>query len=87
MSVHADTVTLRTRYNLTVSEAFILSVLLREYQAGEIDFKTRAIRQHIYMLRAKLEGEYGLGTIVSMGMGFYAIPDFFKEAIKNDLGV
>ena len=86
MSVHADTTKLCSLFGLTASEGFILSVLLREYQAGEIDFQTKAIRQHIYRLREKLEERYGSGTIISMGMGFYAIPDHKKSSMREDIG-
>ena len=79
-----------SKFKLSTREAMILSILLREYQAGKEDFETNAVRQHIFNIRKKLSrhitGDTITGDIIiSMGMGFYAIPDSFKEAIQNHI--
>lgn len=90
VSIDADVITLKVVFNLSLSEATILKTLLREYQAGQDDFHTKAIRQHIYILRRKLGlalkwRPYEGDLIVSMGQGFYAIPDEIKLIIKGRL--
>ena len=82
LSVIIDRLALKSSLGLSIGEASILSILLREYQAA--DFPVRAVRQHIHNLRRKLSERYGSDAIVSVGMGFYAISDITKAAIKTD---
>ena len=82
LSVDIDRLVLKQALSLSLSEAIILSLLLKEYQVN--DFPVRAVRQHIHNLRKKLEERYGNSTIISMGMGFYLISDAIKASIQND---
>ena len=83
LSVKIDRLALKVALGLSLSEAIMLETLLREYQSS--DFPVKAVRQHIHNLRRKLEGRYGLGSVVSMGVGFYAIPDNIKAGIQADM--
>jgi hypothetical protein len=82
LSVDIDRLVLKSALRLSLSEAVILSLLLREYQAGT--FPVKAVRQHIHNIRKKLAARYGMDTISSVGMGFYAIPEAVKASIKQD---
>jgi hypothetical protein len=80
-SINVDVALLITKLNLSPREAYVLSILLQEYQSN---FDIPAIRQHIYCLRNKLK-MFGENVIASMGMGFYAIPDDIKEIIQSHI--
>ena len=83
ISVNADLVTLMTIFGLSPAEADVLCVLLREYKACATDFRGRATRIHIRKVRQKLQPYCGANSILSLGMGYYLIPDPMKTTIKN----
>ena len=85
VSVSIDEVTLRSKLKLSPRSTFILSLLLREYQAHWLEFHTSAYRQHLFVLRRALEKAIGDKCIVSQGMGVYSIPDYIKEIIRDHI--
>jgi hypothetical protein len=83
LSVDIDVVKIKSKLKLSPQAAFILSLLLREYQAHITEFDSVASRQHVHTIRKLLHGRFGDRVIVSMGMGMYAIPDDVKQAIQK----
>lgn len=83
VSVDTDMLTLKTKFGLSPCQAFILMLLLKEYQVHANKFNTEATRQQIYKVRDALRGQFGNDTIISVGLGFYAIPDEIKTAIQE----
>jgi hypothetical protein len=85
VSVDTDVLTLKTKLRLSPAGAYILMLLLREYQVHINKFNTEAARQQIYSVRNALRGKFGDDVIVSIGLGFYAVPDNVKKAIQEFL--
>jgi hypothetical protein len=83
LSVNIDMVLIKSKLKLSPQAAFILSLLLREYQAHITEFDSTAYRQHVHTIRKLLYKRFGDRVIVSMGMGMYAIPDDIKLAIQK----
>jgi hypothetical protein len=83
VSIDIDEATLKSKLKLSPRSAFILSLLLREYQAHWLDFHTSAYRQHLFVLRRALEKMFNDKCIVSQGTGMYSIPDYIKEVIRD----
>jgi hypothetical protein len=83
VSVKVDTATLKSKLHLTPRGAFILNILLREYKVHWLEFHTSAYRQHLMILRQRLERKIGDKCVVSLGLGNYAVPDLYKELIRE----
>jgi hypothetical protein len=83
VSLDMDPVLLKSKFNLSPHGAYILSLLLREYQVHLLNFDTTAPRQHIFAIRNAMRAHLENDVIISMGMGMYAISDQMKLAIKD----
>lgn len=87
MCLNVSVDTLKEKFGLSFSEAFVLHVLLREYKGNAQSFGVRSTRHHIAKIRKKLSNFSTIvqpsSNIISLGMGFYMISDPVKELIKN----
>jgi hypothetical protein len=85
VSVDIDQTVLALKLKIPPRSAFILSILLREYNANWLEFHTSAYRQHLFVLRRQLIKIFGDKCIISQGRGVYSIPDYIKEIIRDEV--
>lgn len=78
ISRNVTVIDLIVQFKLSPAEAEIVSILLREYKASIPMFRMRAARNHITNIRKKLRSLLGCNPIVSVGMGYYLMPDAVK---------
>jgi hypothetical protein len=83
LSVDISEGTLMSKLKIPPRSAFILSLLLREYNVNWLEFHTSAYRQHLFVLRRSLEKVFNDKCIISQGRGVYSIPDYIKEIIRD----
>jgi hypothetical protein len=82
--IPADEKTLRTVFRLSVTEARLLNLLLKQEWVGQEDFDAidYSLRQIVYTLRRKIR-PLGLRAIVNDGRGRYAVSTAGKVAISR----